>query len=77
MNIVRPCLISIHEEYINIAHIIIEEKASFLFYLEQVKSISDKDIFIRQTLKKMNFGKVQFTQNIFSSFTQALSKTMS
>lgn len=57
-NKLRSCLLSIHEEYINIIHVIVEEKASFLFELQNVKNISDKDIYIKQTLKTLGYGMI-------------------
>lgn len=60
-NKMRTCLMSIHEEYINIIHVIIEGKVSYLFELQNVKNISNRDIYIRQTLKSMNYGILSLT----------------
>ena len=50
------CLISIHEEFINILHVIVEGKLSILFELQNIVSISDKDIFVRNTLLELKYG---------------------
>lgn len=75
-NKLYQCLLTIHEEYINIIHIIIQSKSSFLFQLQHVQSISNKDIFVRQTLKNLNLCTFCLTQSISLLYILALLRAL-
>lgn len=75
-NKLYQCLLTIHEEYINIIHIIIQSKSSFLFQLQHVQSISNKDIFVRQTLKNLNLCTFCLTQSISLLYIRALLRAL-
>lgn len=49
------CLLSVHEQYINILHVIIDSQASFLFELQNIDSISDRDIAMAKKLKDLKY----------------------
>lgn len=46
----------IHEEYINILHIIINRSISYLLKLNDVKSITDSDTFVASKLHSLDIN---------------------
>jgi hypothetical protein len=50
------CILSIHEEYINILHIIIAKKVSYLLKLHEIYNITDSEYSIESKLKEFNIS---------------------
>ena len=52
------CILSIHEEYINILHLIINEQASYLLKLHEIYNITDNEYTTESKLKEHGISKV-------------------
>lgn len=68
-NQLYDCILSIHEEYINILHIIIAKKISYLLKLHEIYNITDNEYSTESKLKDFNIRNPPHTQNTTSYST--------
>jgi hypothetical protein len=50
-NRLHDCILSVHEEYINILHLIVSAKASYLLKLHEIYNITDNEFSTESILK--------------------------
>lgn len=55
------CILSIHEEYINILHLIIAEKVSYLLKLHEIYNITDSEFATETKLKDYGICNICLT----------------
>lgn len=63
------CILSIHEDYINILHLIIARKVSYLLKLHEIYNISDSEFSTETHLRQFGICTPPHTQTTTSSST--------
>lgn len=70
-NRLHDCILSIHEEYINILHLIISKKVSYLLKLHEIYNITDNEFSTEIKLKNYGISKPLNTQVIIWFYTRS------
>jgi hypothetical protein len=60
------CILSVHESYVNILHMIIGRKASYLLKLHEIYNITDSEYSTEASLKEAGISRLLSTKVIIS-----------
>lgn len=70
-NRLHDCIVSVHEEYINILHLIISKKVSYLLKLHEIYNITDNEFSTESKLKSFGISISFSTQATILSCTRS------